>query len=299
MPQPQPLFAANLDPNAQDPQEAFARARAAEDGGLDLALCQDHPYNKGHLDTWTMLSAVAARTDRIHIGTNVANLPIRTPVLLAKQAASLDLLSGGRVELGLGAGAYWRGMRAYGVPAEMEARPMTAFAEGLDIIQGFWAAAVGGFKYDGEFYQVQGLMAGPAPAHPIRIWVGATGPKMLALAGRRADGVSLSNTYIPYGALPEKMAHVDAGAREAGRDPGEVRRLYNVMGVIRDREVADGFAGQTYAGSESQWVDMLVRLYRDFGQDTFAFWPTEGDPVAQIERFAARVVPQVKERLAV
>jgi alkanesulfonate monooxygenase SsuD/methylene tetrahydromethanopterin reductase-like flavin-dependent oxidoreductase (luciferase family) len=94
------LFGANIDPAIS----AFDVAQVAEETGLDFALVQDHPYNKMHLDTWTFLSAVAARTNRIHIGTNVANVPLRTPAMLAKMAASLDVISGGRVELGIGAG---------------------------------------------------------------------------------------------------------------------------------------------------------------------------------------------------
>ena len=87
---------------------------------------QDHPYQPAFLDTWTLLSWVAARTERIHVAGNVLNLPLRPPAVLARAAASLDLLSGGRFELGLGAGAFWDAIEAMGgAAAHARARPST------------------------------------------------------------------------------------------------------------------------------------------------------------------------------
>ena len=183
-----PLFGANVDPGVGSLETSFAIAELADTTGLDLLTIQDHPYNKDHLDTWTLLTAIAARTSRVHIGTNVANLPLRTPTMLAKMAASLDVISGGRVELGLGAGIFWRGILAYGGREDLEAKPFTAFKEGLAIIRGMWANAGHGYRYQGEIYRVNGAVPGPAPAHDIRIWVGGSGPNMLRLIGEQADG---------------------------------------------------------------------------------------------------------------
>lgn len=97
-----------------------ALARLSERAGLDLVTFQDHPYQPAFLDAWTLLSYVAASTERIKISGNVINLPLRPPVLLARQAASLDLLSGGRFELGLGAGPSGRRSRRW---AARDARP--------------------------------------------------------------------------------------------------------------------------------------------------------------------------------
>ncbi|RPI97747.1 MAG: LLM class flavin-dependent oxidoreductase, partial [Chloroflexi bacterium] len=273
----------------------LAVAQTAEDFGLDLVTSQDHPYNKTHLDAWTLISAVAALTNRVHIGTNVANLPLRTPTMLAKMAASLDVISGGRVELGIGAGTFWRGIRVYGGRADLEEMPFTAFKEGLAIIRGMWAASGQTFRFEGEVYDVPGAGAGPAPAHPIRIWVGGRGPKMLRLIGEQADGVMLSVSYVPYAQLKAVNEQIDAGARAAGRDPDAVRRLYNVMGVITPRETVDGFEGKSYSGTVQQWIDHLSMLVRDCCQDTFVFWPTEGDPVEQMKLFASEIAPGVKE----
>ncbi|HEX3053608.1 MAG TPA: LLM class flavin-dependent oxidoreductase, partial [Aggregatilineaceae bacterium] len=190
------MFGANLDPVAEKLKTTLAVAQVAEADGLDLALSQDHPYVKDHLDAWTLITTVAAQTSRVHIGTNVANLPLRTPTLLAKMATSLDVISGGRVELGIGAGAFWRGILAYGGRDDLQEMPFTAFKEGLAILRGMWAASGQAFRFEGEVYDVPGAGAGPTPAHPIRIWVGGQGPKMLRLIGEQADGVSLSTSYV-------------------------------------------------------------------------------------------------------
>src|SRR5258707_15543537 len=101
-----------LVPNSDDP--LLATAKAVDRLGLDLIGVQDHPYQRRYVDTWTLLSMVAASTERVRVFPDVASLPLRPPAVLAKAAASLDVLSGGRSELGLGAGAFWDAIEAYG-----------------------------------------------------------------------------------------------------------------------------------------------------------------------------------------
>ncbi len=114
-----------LIPNAADP--LIQLARQAERLGLDYVAVQDHPYQRRFVDTWTLLSMIAASTSRIGLFPDVANLPLRPPAVLAKAAASLDLLSGGRFDLGLGAGGFWDAIEAYGgprrSPGEVAGRP--------------------------------------------------------------------------------------------------------------------------------------------------------------------------------
>ena len=121
------VFGTFLTPQNAEPQAPVALAQLSERAGLDLVTFQDHPYQPAFSDTWTLMSYVAASTERIRISGNVLNLPLRPPVLLARQAATLDLLSGGRFELGLGAGAFWDAIEAMGgprrSPAEAVARP--------------------------------------------------------------------------------------------------------------------------------------------------------------------------------
>src|SRR3954465_13969107 len=103
-------------PNAEHADQLLEHVIAAEQAGLDLVGIQDHPYQRRFLDTWSLIAFLAARTERIRFFPDVANLPLRQPAVMAKAAASTDLLSGGRFELGLGAGAFWDGIAAMGGP---------------------------------------------------------------------------------------------------------------------------------------------------------------------------------------
>ena len=127
-----------LTPAAKNPQQVVALAQATERAGLDLVTFQDHPYQPAFLDTWTLLSWVAASTDRIHVAGNVLNLPLRPPAVLARAAASLDLLSGGRFALGLGSGAFWDAIVAMGAPRLTPGQGVDALDEAIDIIRGIW-----------------------------------------------------------------------------------------------------------------------------------------------------------------
>ena len=231
MERPQPLFGVNIDPGTADPDDAFARAELADREGIDLALIQDHPYIDRFFDTWMLLATVAARTERVHVGTNVSPLALRPPTMIAKAAASLDVLSGGRVELGIGTGGFAQGIASFGGKLPEKADIVPAFDEAVRIIRGLWQSE-NGFRFEGSYYNLRGTRFGPQPAHPIRIWIGATKPRMLRLTGRLGDGVSVSNSYVPESELAEVNRHIDEGATQAGRQPEEIRRLYNLMGII-------------------------------------------------------------------
>lgn len=296
---PNLLFGANIDPNTDLIQDSFRRAEIADQHGLDLVTIQDHPYQRRFLDTWTLMTMIAAKTERVHIGTNVVNLPLRPPMMLAKMAASLDVLSNGRVELGLGAGAFWQAIEAWGVPARSPKEAYDGFEDALHILKGFWANAGRSFSYEGKVYRVKGAIPGPAPAHPIRIWVGGSGPKMLKLTGRMADGLLISNTYFPPSAWDEFNRRIDEGAAEAGRSPDDIRRGYNVMGIVELGQVGarPSNLGEAIYGTPRQWVDELLRLYQEHRVDTFLFWPLGDKPLEQVEAFAQEIAPAVRETL--
>jgi alkanesulfonate monooxygenase SsuD/methylene tetrahydromethanopterin reductase-like flavin-dependent oxidoreductase (luciferase family) len=289
-------FGINIDPAADRASEALEFARLADERGLDLLTIQDHPYNRRFLDTWTLLTTLAAATRRIRLGTNVLNLPLRPPAMLSKMAATLDVLSAGRLELGLGAGFYWEGVKAYGGAARTPAEAYTAFEDALHILRGMWDRAGQSFTYEGAVYQVRGARPGPAPAHRIPIWVGATGPRMLRLTGRMADGLLVSRSYVPPERLPDINGLVDEGAQAAGRDPSEIRRGYNLMGTLLLNETAMPPA-EGMVGPVAYWVDEIVRLHRDYRQDTFLFWPSGGSERHQIEQFIGEVAPAVRQAL--
>src|SRR3954471_24656756 len=122
-------------PDATAAERTLELAQLAEVTGLDLVSVQDHPYQAKHLDTWTLLSVIAARTSAIRVAPNVATLPLRPPVVLARAAATLDVLSGGRVELGLGAGAFWEAIAAAGGPRRTPGEAVDALVEAIGIIR--------------------------------------------------------------------------------------------------------------------------------------------------------------------
>ena len=223
------IFGTFLSPQNAEPQAPVALARLAERAGLDLVTFQDHPYQPAFLDAWTLLSYVAASTERIKISGNVINLPLRPPVLLARQAASLDLLSGGRFELGLGAGAFWDAIEAMGGPRRSPAEAVASLSEAIDLIRATWdAGRRGGIFAAGEQYRIRGAKRGPEPAHDVSIWLGVLGPRMLRLAGEKADGWLPSLAYLKPGDLERGNAIIDEAAAAAGRDPREIRRLLNI-----------------------------------------------------------------------
>lgn len=267
-------------PYAADAADLVAHARLAEDLGLDLVGIQDHPYQRRFLDTFALLAYLAAATERIGLFPDVAHLPLRPPAMLAKTAASLDVLSGGRFELGLGAGGFADASRAMGGDPQEGADALAMLEEAIGVIRRFWDTPEKGIRHDGPYYQLGGVKAGPPPAHDIGIWVGGYGPKMLALIGRVADGWVPSAGYVERDRLPKMQAAVDDAATEAGRDPAEIRRVLNVGGVI-----TDGVTKEWLKGPADHWIDELTQLAADDDFDTFVFWPDE-DPESQLRAFA-------------
>jgi FAD/FMN-containing dehydrogenase/alkanesulfonate monooxygenase SsuD/methylene tetrahydromethanopterin reductase-like flavin-dependent oxidoreductase (luciferase family) len=291
-------FGAFITPQHERPDEVVALARLSEAAGLELVTFQDHPYQPAFLDTWTLLTWVAAHTERVGISANVLNLPLRPPAVLARAAASLDLLSGGRFELGLGAGAFWDAIEAMGGPRRTPGDGVDALGEAIDIIRGIWYPPAPGERrgvyVDGRHYRVSGAKRGPEPAHDISIWLGARKPRMLRLIGRKADG------WIPPG-LPSLLDGdmegelergnriIDDAATAAGRDPREVRRLLNVTGHF-------GSANRGFLqGPPEQWVEELLPLVLEHGFATFILM---GDDPRAIELWAGEVAPALREAVA-
>ncbi|RZU65590.1 luciferase-like monooxygenase [Microterricola gilva] len=275
-------------PDAAALPELFAMVAAAERGGLDLVGVQDHPYQRRFVDSFVLMGSILERTTRIRVFPDVANVPLRTPAMIAKAGASLDLLSGGRFELGLGAGAFWPAIAALGTPAREPAEAARALCEAVDIVRLLWSPepSVG---YSGQHYRLAGTKPGPQPAHDIGIWLGVGGPRMLEFTGRSADGWVPSASYFPPTALPEMHARIDAGALAAGRDPAAIKRLYNIGGAI-----TDGSSDGDFHWPADRWVEELTALVVDVGMDTVIFAPAR-DTVRQVERFAAEIVPGVRE----
>ncbi|MHC5794897.1 LLM class flavin-dependent oxidoreductase [Lacisediminihabitans sp. FW035] len=248
----------------------------SEQLGFDLVTFQDHPYQPGFLDTWTLMSWVAARTSTIHVSANVLNLPLRPPAVVARAAASLDLLSGGRFDLGLGAGAFWDAIEAMGGRRLTPGQGVDALSEAIDVIRGIWDAGERApLRLPGRYYAVDGAKRGPSAAHDIPIWLGALKPRMLRLIGRKADGWLPSLVYLEPGGLAAGNAIIDAAAMDAGRDPREIRRLLNI--------------------GPDLGVEQLLDLTLENGVGTFI---VASDDPATLQRFAEEVMPDVRERVA-
>ena len=277
----------SIVPASADPDLARSLARRADVLGLDLLGIQDHPYQWRFFETWSLMADLLARTERIRVFPDVTNLPLRGPAMIAKQAASLDVLSGGRFELGLGAGAFWEAIGAMGGPVRSGREALESLEEAILIIRAFWSGERT-IAVEGRHYSVRGLHAGPAPAHPIGIWLGVGKPRALALTGRLADGWVPSLSWATPDLVPAMMRRIDEGAAAAGRDPSEIRRVYNVGGTI-----TDGPSNALLDGPPEHWVETLTRFAEELGFDTFVFWPDE-EPLLQLERFAEEVVPMLR-----
>ncbi|MEU4219376.1 LLM class flavin-dependent oxidoreductase [Actinoplanes sp. NPDC026623] len=286
------LFGAFITPTAAPASQPVELAVVADRAGLDLATFQDHPYVSRFHDTWTLISYAAARTERIRLSGNVLSLPLRGPAVLARSHACLDRLTGGRIELAIGAGAFWDGIEAMGGRRLTAGQSVDALGEAIEVIRQVWDAdEAGPVRVRGSHYEVSGAKRGPAPAHDIGIWVGAYKPRMLRLIGRAADGVLPSLSYLAGG--PADYAginrHIDDSAGESGRDPGRIRRLLNINGTFSalGRSFLDGPA--------EQWAEDLAGLTLEYGVSTFIL--ATDDP-AEIEEFAAEVAPAVRELVA-
>ncbi len=270
-------------PEAARLDDLLGLVQLAEVSGLDLVSVQDHPYQDKYLDTWTLLSVLGARTSTIRLAPNVASLPLRPPVVLAKAAATLDLVTGGRVELGLGAGAFWDAIEAAGGVRRTPGEAVDALDEAIRLIRAFWAG--GSVRFEGEHYRAAGLHAGPVPAHDIPIWVGAYKPRMIRLTGRLADGWVPSMGYADPPALPDLSAALDEAAVAAGRAPEEIRRIYNVFGRF-------GTGSGFLQGTADDWAEQLAGLTLETGMSTYVLGTDSPDDV---RRFATEVAPAVRE----
>ena len=281
------LFGTFLTPTAADVDRVLALAGLTEQVGLDLVTVQDHPYQARFVDTWTLLSVIAARSTRVRVAPNVANLPLRPPAVLARSVATLDLVSRGRVELGLGAGAFWDAIAAMGGTRLAPGEAVDALAEAIEVIRATWAEGGPAVRVDGQHHRVHGMHPGPAPAHDVGIWVGAYKKRMLALTGRLADGWLPSSGYASPEQLPAMNKAIDAAAEEAGRDPRQVRRLYNVSGRFQ-AQAGTGFLD----GPADVWVEQLVELALGEGISAFILGTDDPD---DIRRFAGEVAPAVRD----
>jgi probable F420-dependent oxidoreductase len=249
---------------------------------LLVAVDQDlPPVYRSVLDPVTALAFAAARTSRIRLGTAVINLPFVPPAYLAKQAATLDVLSGGRLDLGLGVGWSPAEFAASGAPT---ARRGPRTVEYLQVLRTLWTDEISGFE--GEFYTVPPSRMLPKPVQQAGppVLLGGGVPAALHRAGRVADGW-ISSSGADLSRLADDIALVRRGAEDAGKDPSAVRVI--VRGVVR----VDGPPHRLLSGpydkirEDGAWLAGLgvTELFYDLNFDRVIGSP-DADPAAATDR---------------
>ena len=303
MPERDVLFGSSLGPwngvDAGDVAGVLGVVARADRDGLDLFTLADHPYFGDKLDAYAALGFLLGRTTRIAGMVSVTNLASRPAPVLARTITSLSALSGGRVVLGLGAGALWDMITRLGVPRLDPGAAVRAMEEAIILVR---ALSGGGdpVTFDGEFYRVSDLDPAAVGAPPV--WTGSGGPKSLAVTGRLADG------WVPQGGADwlstryrQARPLIDEAAAAAGRDPSAIITIYNFGGRITPEPLlaTRGEDGRWIGGSARQWVDELTSAVLEHDAGGFVYRTTDDTPAAEaVARFAREIVPAVREAVA-
>jgi len=283
-------------------------ARAAEELGFDAFFRSDHylamggPGLPGPTDAWATLAGLAVQTSRIRLGTLVSPATFRLPGPLAIMVAQVDQMSGGRAELGLGAGWFEEEHTAYGIPFPPMAERGARLEEQLEIITGLWGTAEGGtFSFSGTYYSLSGSPALPKPVqrpHPPVV-VGGSGPRRTPRLAARFAG----EYNIPFASVADSAAafeRVRRACQEAGRDPGTM--VYSAAQTVccgRDeaevarRAEAAGQPQAGLAGSPAEVVDKLGQ-FADAGASRAYLQVLDLHDLDHLELIAAEVLPQVR-----
>ena len=289
-----------LNPRGLLYERIVAVTKVAEEAGFDTVSFGDRPP-ENNLEGWTLASAIGAQTKRIILTHSTLNVPFRNPGLLAKMAASLDVITGGgRLELTLGAGGQEPHYRAYGIEFGSPGQRFEDLEDAVAIMRGMWAGEP--FSYKGRRFQVEEVKTEPRPVRgTVPIIIGAGKPRMLRYTGREAEG------WIKNGGWPQTkeeyqglLSQVEEAAEQAGRDPRTIRRVVNCTGAIGDGDLASrlpqtvGARGGLIGTAEK--IREMVEEYADLGVDTFHIhFPGDGME-EQIRQFGEEVIAPLRGR---
>ncbi|MFD2418617.1 LLM class F420-dependent oxidoreductase [Amycolatopsis pigmentata] len=289
-------------------------AKATEDGGFDAFFRSDHFLKMGSVsglpgptDAWITMAGLAIETSRVRLGTLVTAATFRHPSVLAISVAQVDRMSGGRVELGFGAGWYEAEHRAYGIPLYDVGERFDRYTEQLEIITGLWETPSGEtFSHDGKHYRLEDSPALPKPAQSPRppVIIGGGGKKRTpALAARYA--AEFNAAFTDSATAATQFERVAAAATEIGRDPAEiVRSAAQVACVGRDeaefarraeaigREVGE-LRENGLAGSPAEVVDKLGRYREATGISRVYLQILDLSDLGHLDLIASEVVPQL------
>jgi probable F420-dependent oxidoreductase len=257
------------------------------------------------LECWTALSSLARDTARLRLGTSVLCHSYRSPAVLAKMAATLDVISGGRLDLGLGAGWFEQEYRAYGIPFPRIGERIDQLAEGVEIIRRMWTEAHP--RFEGRHYTIDGALCDPPPRqrpHPP-IWIGGEGDRVHRLAARAADGINVR--WWGPDRIAGRAAYLDAACREAGRDPAALARSVTAL-LIADteagraaatRERFAGIPGEGHVAGTPEACVARVRQYVRAGVRHFLFTIPDVASSPALELVGRRVLPALRQEFAV
>ena len=292
--------------------DLLAVARATEDGGFDAFFRSDHYLAMGDgdglpgpTDAWTTLAGLARETSRIRLGTLVSSATFRHPGVLAVQAAGVDQMSGGRVELGLGAGWFRAEHAAYGIPFPPLGERLDRLTEQLEVVTGLWSTPAGErYSYDGEHYRFADSPALPKPVQDrVPVIVGGGGPRRTPqLAARFATEANVP--FVSASRVAQQVERTRAACEEIGRDPGEL--VWSSALVVccgaDDAQVArraaaigrdpDELRAKGAAGTPAQVVDTLGR-YAEAGSQRTYLQVLDLADLDHIALLASEVLPQL------
>lgn len=280
-----------------DTTELLRMTQQADRDGLDHFSLSDHPHIGERLDAYAAIGFILGRTHNIAGFANVTNLPTRPPAMLARTVTTLSALSGGRIVLGMGAGGLWDRIADMGVPRLTPAEAVEAFEEAIILVK---KLSEGGppVTHQGRHYQVNDIE--PAPVAAPAVWTGSVGPRSLAATGRVADG------WIPGHAADWQSERyrtsrpvIDEAAAAVGRDPSEIRTVFNLPGRITDQPLpaTRDRDGRWLGGSPGQWTEELTGAVLKHGAAGFTLFSPHGgtpDPVS-VGRWATEIAPAVRE----
>jgi alkanesulfonate monooxygenase SsuD/methylene tetrahydromethanopterin reductase-like flavin-dependent oxidoreductase (luciferase family) len=274
--------------------EMAARWRRAEQLGFDRVWVADHTGDYRNLagpwfDGWITLAAMAGATERVRIGTLVANPILRHPVVLAKAALAVDHLSGGRLDLGIGTGVAGFDHAAVGEPYWSPGERVARFAEYVDVLDRVLRGDGG--AYEGRWYGHEGVSTVPGPAQSPRprLTIGGQSPTVLRVAARHADRW---NTHGPFDAdldtivrvTREQAARLEQLCEEAGRAGESVRRSLLLFAALDPWTTADPAAR----------LEEIVGRFTPLGFEEFVLFRPPGGGDAALERLALDVLPSLR-----
>lgn len=274
-------------------------AQQAEELGFDSVWLSDHLFldlaryggsgeAQGAMECFTTLAALATVTSRVRLGSLVVCNDLRNPALVAKMAATIDLLSGGRLELGMGAGWYEAEYAAAGIPFGAPGVRVSRLAEAVQVVAGMLSSP--SFSFSGEHYTVKEAWNLPRPLQSPRppVIVGGKGERMARIAGRHADGFNSVWAWTPE-RYADRVRVVETAARAAGRDPSALRRTVGLYTLPGEDEADLASRWNRYLAA-NPWIEPGTGLHA-WGDDKLCGTPET--MTARIREFAAPGVEEV------